>query len=102
MRWADLGRQRGTKTTAAVENALGLRRRESSARCPFQDASAQVNGLDGVAGGPFAVLAHVNQDRLGIARQPPSRLLHRDFADTKPDLINHLQKPGRMLHTAKR
>jgi hypothetical protein len=47
------------------------------------------------------VLAHVQQNRLGILFQPFARLFNGDFADARFGVFHQFEKTGRMFHARK-
>ena len=102
MRWAVWTAQRGTITPSAIQDDFRRRIGNRLFNIALENAFAQMDRFRGVAVVPFTVLAHVEQERAGIAPQAFARLFGRDFADTGPDGLNQFQKAGRMLHDGQR
>src|SRR5207249_355123 len=64
----------------------------------FEHAFAQVNRLRGMAFVPFAVLAHIEQDGLGIFGQASPSLRDGDLGDFRADFVDDFEESRRMFH----
>lgn len=61
---------------------------------PFENAAAQVTGLDGMAGLPVGVFAHVEKHGGWIGGEPGSGLFDGDLLDQGAHGLHDLEKAG--------
>ena len=87
-----VARERGAETAAAIHDELRVRVGIKFFQVAFENAFAEVNGLRGVAGGPFVVLAHIQQHGLGIGRESRARFGHADFGDAFLRVVDEIEK----------
>src|SRR5438309_444380 len=90
--------QRGTISAAAIHDDFCFGVRNHLLQVAFENALAEVNRPLGVASVPFMVLAHIHQDRLGIAGQPFARVVHGDLFYARARFVYQPQESGRVLH----
>ncbi len=86
--------QRRTESAAAIHDDLGGRIGNGHLQIALQDPLPQMPGLDSMAGVPFVVFTDIQEDGLGIFREPFARLFEGKLADARFGIGGQFQETG--------